>query len=68
MKIGDLRVTQRAEERNAAISLIVSMLKEQPAVRPEPAWRARGTLPDAGEPILAADQGESRLEAQVASF
>src|SRR6266581_246279 len=68
MKIGDSGVTQRAEELDAAISLVVPMFHEQPAARPEPVLRAHGNLPDASEPVLAADQGEPRLEAQVASF
>ena len=68
MKIGDFGVTQRAEELDAAISLVVPMLHEQPAVRPEPVLRAHGNLPDASEPVLAPDQGEPRLEAQVAPF
>src|SRR5712691_7182293 len=65
MKIGDFGIAQRAEELDAAISLIVPVFHEQPAARPEPVLRAHGNLPDAGKPILAADQGEARLEAQV---
>src|SRR5712672_998447 len=44
------------------------MLHEQRAARPEPVLRTRCNLPDAGQPVLAADQGKSRLEAQVAAF
>jgi hypothetical protein len=68
MKIGDCGITQRAEELDTAISLIVPMLHEQPAARPEPVLRTHGNLPDAGKPVPAADQGEARLEAYVASF
>src|SRR5258708_18562548 len=68
MKIGDFGIAQRAEEFDAAISLIVPMLHEQATARPESVLRARGDLADAGEPVLAADQGQLRLEAHVASF
>src|ERR1700704_1689098 len=68
VEIGHFGVTQSAEQLDAAISLIVAMLHEQRAARTEPALRARGNLPDAGQPVLAADQGKSRLEAQVAAF
>ncbi len=68
MKIGDFGITQRAEEFDTAISLIVPMLHEQPTTRPEAIVRTHGNLPDAGEPVRAADQGEARFEAHVASF
>src|SRR5713226_8692715 len=68
VEIGHLGVTQRDEELDAAISLIVPMLHEQRAPWPEPVVSARGNLPDACEPVLAADQGKSRLEAHVAPF
>src|SRR5260221_235399 len=68
MKIGDFAITQRAEELDAAISLIVPMLHEQTAAWPEPALCARSDLPDAGEPVLASDQAEARFEAHIASF
>src|SRR5258708_2822260 len=35
VKIGDFGITQRAEELDTAISLIVPMLHEQPTTRPE---------------------------------
>src|SRR5712691_11902599 len=66
MKIGDFGVTLGGKEFDAAISLIVPMLHEQRAPWPEPVVSARGNLPDAGEPVLAAEQGKSRLEAYVA--
>src|SRR5260221_3304960 len=68
MKIGDFAITQRAEELDAAISLIVPMLHEQTAAWPEPALCARSDLPDAGEPVLASDQAQARFEAHIASF
>src|SRR5712671_5150767 len=68
VEIGHLGVTQRAQVLDAAISLVVTMLNEQRAARPEPVLRTRCNLPDAGQPVLAADQGKSRLEAQVAAF
>src|SRR5712692_9513245 len=67
MKIGDFSITLRAKKLDAAISLIVAMLNEQPTARPEAEVRVRGNRPDAGEPVLAADQGEARFEAHVAS-
>src|SRR6267154_3004993 len=68
VEIGHLGVTQRAQELDAAISLVVTMLHEQRTARPEPVLRTRRNLPDAGQPVLAADQGKSRLEAQVAAL
>src|SRR5260221_6346455 len=68
VEIGHLGVTQRLEELDAAISLVVTMLHEQRAARPEPVLRTRCNLPDASQPVLAANQGKSRLEAQVAAF
>src|SRR5882762_6186953 len=68
VEIGHLGVTQRYEERDTAISLVVTMLHEQEAAWPEPALRTRCNLLNAGQPVLAADQGTSRLEAQVAAF
>src|SRR5712691_12285834 len=65
MKIGDLGVTLHREELDTAISLVVAMLHEQRAASPEPVVRARSDLPDAVEPVLASDQREARLEAQV---
>jgi len=43
------------------------MLPEHRAARPETVLRTRGNLPDAGKPVLAADQSEARLEAQIAA-
>src|SRR5882724_780101 len=68
VEIGHLGVTQRDEELDAAISLVVTVLHEQRTARPEPVLRTRCNLPDAGQPVLSADQGKSRLEAQVAAF
>src|SRR5712664_2072636 len=68
VEIGNFAVTQRAEELDAAISLIVAMLHEQGATRPEPGLRARGDLPDAGKPVVASDQRKTRLEAQVSAL
>src|SRR4029077_18666269 len=60
VKIGDFGITQRAQELDTAISLIVPVLHAQPATRPEASVRTHGNLADAGEPVNAADQGEAR--------
>src|SRR5258708_12490477 len=51
VKIGDFGITQRAEEFDTAISLLVPMLHEQPTTRPEPIVRTTGNLPETGEPL-----------------
>src|ERR1700704_3256117 len=55
MKIGDFSITQRAEELDTTISLIIPMFHQQTAARQEPGLRARSNLPDAAEPVFAAD-------------
>lgn len=68
MEIRDFGVTLGGKEFDAAISLIVPMLHEQRATWPQPVVSAPGNVPDAREPVLAAEQGDSRLEARVAPF